>query len=401
MSFRKMFSEDGSLLNAGDLHEPSAADDLELQRMRAERTDLRAEASKLEAMSDRLFAQINEAAAQQDTEVEAQLQKERWEVERARLQKEEQAKALELMLEATPEERMAQWQSWNLRSLGSTVDLQNESQAIANQATEGSSSSSGMQPSRKARANNHAFQVKEEAKVALEKRMETKAAEDALAAEGMYSVKLKKIEGKPLGLKYGPGIVITTVLDDSSAATWNSENKKRQIQAGHKVVSINSKDNMQDMLKLLRDKDQAELEIVLLKQASVDDPLGSHLKVPLAGAGRARLKAVAALSAGTSANGDAGPGRGAGRGTGRPSRQRSPAPGIRGSAADPGNETTRPSSAGGGGLPRPSQAAERSKSLTAPRSARSPRANSNHGFTVRSSSARRSPRPSRDPTEDV
>merc|ERR1740138_1400777 len=71
------------------------------------------------------------------------------------------------------------------------------------------------------RAQRHGFatQDQEKAQAAAKARLEKKAKQEdqnaAQADEGKLTVGLKRVDGKLLGLKYGPGLIVTSIQADS------------------------------------------------------------------------------------------------------------------------------------------------------------------------------------------
>merc|ERR1711937_956063 len=72
-------------------------------------------------------------------------------------------------------------------------------------------------------------------------------------------------KGPPLGLKYGPGLVVTAIQPGSLVAEWNDLNvwNGPVIAEGNIIISVNGKTDNSEILKLLRSKDSGQLEIIV------------------------------------------------------------------------------------------------------------------------------------------
>lgn len=118
---------------------------------------------------------------------------------------------------------------------------------------------------KKKRGARHGFATKAEdqekaqgaAKERLEKR-KTKV-EDGLV--GKTSIEVTRVDGKELGLKYAPGLVVTAIQADSLVADWNNTNPTKNVNAGDKVISVNGNTATGEMLKMLRSKEAGKVEI--------------------------------------------------------------------------------------------------------------------------------------------
>lgn len=239
--FDKMFGADGRLVSK--LQE-EVAEDEEKARMQIQYDLARKQATELEEQGRRLKEKIGGAASAEEAE----------QLEAERQVAEAQAEKLKAELEAQP---------------AMSFKLADDSEAAETGADEIAVAAAG---GKKKRGQRHGFATKVEdqdkAQIAAKARSEkrkTKKMEDnqnaAAAEEGKLNMKVDKVDGKALGLKFGPGLIVTAIQADSLASEWNDDNPTRQVLEGDKVLSVNGNTVNTEMLKMLRSKDDGTFEI--------------------------------------------------------------------------------------------------------------------------------------------
>jgi len=241
-NFGKLFGEDGKLVSK--LVEEEIEEGQEQKKMQLQYEDLKKKARELEEHRRKLGEAVGEDS---DQVQETELQKKQREIEA-------EAEKVRVEMEMKPEER------WNVAGDGDDVEAGEES--MDSQTT---------QSARAKRAQRHGFatQDTEKAQAAAKARMTQKAENNAgggIDDEGKFTLKFKRVDGKEFGLKYGPGLVVTSIQADSVVADWNSGNPEKAVKEGDKVTSVNGLVANGEMLKLLRSKAETELEIVFLRQ---------------------------------------------------------------------------------------------------------------------------------------
>lgn len=94
-----------------------------------------------------------------------------------------------------------------------------------------------------------------------EKTGETEGQVEEAAEVRKVNVNVKVGDGIVLGLKLGPGLVVTGIQADSAVSEWNASHPDELVVEGAKVISINGTTAPTDMLKLTRSKETPIFDI--------------------------------------------------------------------------------------------------------------------------------------------
>jgi len=242
-NFGKLFGDDGKLVSK--LVEEEIEEGEEQKKMQLQYEDLKKKARELEEHRRKMGEAVGEEPGEAQ---ETDLQKKQREIEA-------EAEKIRLEMEMKPEQR------WNVA--GDTGD-----DAEAGEETMTSQTTRAKRAQRHGFASQDTEKAQAAAKARMTQKMEKKAgdSESAVDDEGKFTLKFKRVDGKEFGLKYGPGLIVTSIQADSVVADWNSSNPQKVVKEGDKVTSVNSVTASGEMLKLLRSKAEEELEIVFLRQ---------------------------------------------------------------------------------------------------------------------------------------
>lgn len=242
-NFGKLFGDDGKLVSK--LVDEEIEEGEEQRKMQLQYEELKKQARELEEHRRKLGEAVDE---EPDESQETDLQKKQREIE-------EEAERVRRDMEMNPEER------WNVAGdIGDDVEVGEE--PLSPETT---------QSARKKLTQRHGFAAQDtekaqaEAKARMAKKKEKKEGVDD---EGKFTLNLKRVDGKEFGLKYGPGLIVTSIQADSVVSEWNARNPQNAVKEGDKVTSVNAITANGEMLKLLRSKAEGELEIIFFRNSA-------------------------------------------------------------------------------------------------------------------------------------